>query len=181
MTYGIHEIDEAKLAGYEKSVEADKLLAAGRIGEARQKMAEAAELDKAYAVRAELIGREDARKIRVGAAVRKILVPFLVQAGFGIDGGGGWSEGKYLKRRKNKAEQTVLIGRDKFGYRLSVLAARIPDSDKCEFFNLRTIGIRSDSLAYKTQAELEAACVRWCELIERHIFPWWEEGRAPGE
>jgi len=138
-------------------------------------MAEAAGLDGAYAVRAELIGREDARKIQVSATVRKVLIRFLTEAGFAVDGDGGWSEGKFLKRRKNNAGQTVLIGRDKFGCRLGVTAARIPDSGKCEYFNLRTIGIRSDSLACKTQLELEAMCARWCELVERHVFPWWDE------
>jgi hypothetical protein len=181
MAHGIHEMDEAKHSGYIKSVEAEKLLALGKLDEARLKMAEAAELDRTYAVRAELIGREDGRRLRVSATVRKVIIPFLTKAGFEVDGGGGWSEGKFLKRRKNNAEHAVLIGRDKFGYRLSVMAARITESGKCEYFDMRTTGIRSGSLAYKTQTELEAVCTRWCELIARHVFPWWEAGRAGGE
>ena len=175
MTHEEYETDQAKHDAYVKSVESDNLLAAGRIDEARLRMEEAAGLDKAYAVRAVLFGRKDARKIQVSTAVRKLIIPFLAKAGFEVKAGGSWSEGKFLIRRKNNAEHAVLIGRDKFGNRLGVLAARTPASGKCEYFDWRTLGIRSDSLAYKTQEELEAVCAWWCELIGQHVFPWWDE------
>lgn len=170
-----NEIDRNKLDAYLKSIEADKLLATGRIDEARHKMAEAASLDKAYVVRAELIGREDARKIRVGATVRRILIPFLTEADFEVAGGGHWSEGKCLGRKKNNVHNTILIGRDKFGNMLGILAARRRDPGKPEYFDWRTVGIRSGSLAYKTQEELEVVCTRWCSLLSLHLFPWFDE------
>jgi len=176
MAQAEYETDEAKHDAYVKSVESDNLLAMGRIDEARLKMAEAADLDKAYAVRAVLFGREDVRKIQVSAAVRRILIPFLAKAGFEVTGGGGWSEGKFLNRKINNVDHAILIGRDKFGKRLGVLAARTRDLGKAEYFDWRTVGIRSDSLAYKTQEELEAVCAWWCELLAQHVFPWWNEG-----
>ncbi len=176
MTHTAHEIDQDKADAYVKSVEADKLLAAGRSGEARLKMAEAAALDKTYSVRAELIGREDTRKIRVGDAVRRILVPFLAEAGFEVSGGGRWSEGKPLNRNKNGMHNALLIGRDKSGSLLGISAARWRDPNNVEHFNWRAAGIRSGCLAYKTREELEAACSRWRDLINLHLLPWLDAG-----
>jgi hypothetical protein len=170
-----HRIDQKKHDAYVKSIEADKLLAMGRITEARRKMEEAAALDTTYAVRAEYIGREDTRKIRVSATVRKILVPFLAQAGFEVSDGGYWAEGKELSRENANTHHTILIGRGKFGHRLSILAARSGDAISPEIFDWRTVGIRSECLAYTTQEELEAVCLRWCDLLTLHVFPWFDE------
>jgi hypothetical protein len=172
MTQAMHEIDQDKLDAYVKSIEADKLLAAGRLEDARLKMGEAAALDGTYFIRAELIGKEDTGRIRVSATVSKLLVPFLLESGFEVQGGGCWREGKFLNRHKSNVHGSLLIGRDKFGCLLCIGAARWRDPARTEHFDWRTVGIRSGCLAYKTQGELEAACARWCELISLHLFPW---------
>ncbi len=174
MSYGLHEIDHKKLAGYEKSIEADKLLAKGLIDEARIMMTDAASADKTYSVRAELIGRQDSRKIRVSTTVRQIIIPFLTEAGFNVTEGGKWAEGKFLRRTKDNVINSILIGRDKFGNRLGIMVAQYQDQSKVEYFDWCTIGIRSGTLAYKTQEELEAVCKRWCDLITLYVFPWFD-------
>jgi len=175
MTPGLHEIDQNKHDAYVLSVEADKMLAEGYINEARLKMSEAANLDKAYAVRAELIGHEDKRKIRVSSTVRRIIIPFLIEADFKIKDNVHWSEGKDLQRKINDVNNVVLIGRDKFGNRLSILAAKWKDPKEVEYYDWHSIGMRSGSLAYKTQEELELVCRRWCEIINIHILPWFDK------
>ena len=168
-----HEIDQNKHDAYVKSVEADKLLVIGRIEEARGTMQAAAALDKTYEVRAELIGRKDARKIQVSATVRRILIPFLTTAGFAVSAGGRWSEGKFLYRHNDA--HIIHIGRDKFGHRLGLLAARCRDTSTTDYFDWRIAGIRSGCLAYTTQEELERVCWRWCDILSLHVFPWLEE------
>lgn len=175
MSPGLHEIDRKKLTGYERSIEADKLLAKGLIDEARIKMAEAADADKTYSVRAELIGRKDTRQIRVSTTVRLILIPFLTEAGFEVAESGKWAEGKFLRRTKDNVINSILIGRVKFGNGLSIMVAQYQDQSKVEYFDWCTIGIRSGTLAYKTQEELEAVCRRWCDLITLYVFPWFDK------
>ncbi|GAK50710.1 hypothetical protein U14_01943 [Candidatus Moduliflexus flocculans] len=170
MTSAEHEIDQNKHEAYVKSIEADKLLVMGRIEDARFTMEAAAALDKTYVVRAELLGRKDPRKIQVSATVRRILIPFLTTAGFAVSGGGRWSEGTFLSRHHEA--HMILIGRDKFGHRLGILAARRRDPSPTEYFDWRTVGIRSGCLAYTTQEELEVVCWRWCDILSWHLFPW---------
>ncbi len=172
MAIGMHEIDQKKLQAYEKGVAADKLLAMGRMKEAQLMMAEAASLDGAYAVRAELLGRPDGRRPRIEATVRKILVPFLVEAGFAIADNGPWTAGKMLNRRRGDCRHMILIGREKFGHMLGVMAMRQREGGKSEYFDWCSACIRSGGLAYATQTELEAVCARWCDLIALHLFPW---------
>jgi hypothetical protein len=69
----------------------------------------------------------------------------------------------------------VLIGRAKFGHQLGLLAARWRDPARVEYFDWKAIGNRSGTIAYRTQAELELACSRWCALISMHLLPWLEE------
>ncbi|MBI9049570.1 MAG: hypothetical protein JEZ00_09130 [Anaerolineaceae bacterium] len=158
-----------------KSVEADKLLALGQIADARASMAEAAALDRAYMVRAELIGQEDARKIRVSTTVRKILIPFLSEVGFAVSDGQRWAEGNFLNRTIGGMQHSILIGRSKFGYQLGLMAAKWQHAHKVQHFDWHIAGLRSGTLAYKTQAELEVVCDRWRDLITRYLYPWFED------
>ena len=180
---GNHEIDTLSMQAYERSVAAEKLVAQGRVDEGRELMAAAAKLDLTYSVRAEFIGKVDRRRVEVSRTVRRTLVPFLSAAGFGVKGGGAWSEGEFLERSgEGGVDDAVLIGRSKFGHRLGILAARRYRSG-VEYFDWKGIGLRSGRLAYATQQELEAACGRWQELISMHVFPWWDEagGTRPAQ
>ncbi len=172
---GNHEINTQAHEAFVKSVEAATMVAEGRLDEARALMAAAAALDLAYAIRAEFIGHSDSRKVAVSKTIRQRLVPFLQEVGFAVRGGGSWSEGNFLERsRADGTADSVLIGRDKFGHQLGVMAARRRDAG-VEYFDWRTIGIHSRALAYVTQRELEAVCDRWRQLITVHVFPWWDE------
>jgi hypothetical protein len=168
-------VDQQKSEAYERSIQADTLLAQGRLDEARRAMAEAAALDGTYWVRAELIGRPDDRRIRVSSTVRRTLVPFLAAAGFATDEGGPWAEGRQLARSRAGARHVILLGRGKFGHRLGVGAARWRDAAQVEHYDWRAVGSRTGDLAYSTQLELEAVCARWQELIARHLLPWFDE------
>lgn len=169
---GQHEIDQQNLKAYETSVEADKLLAAGRVEDGRRVMAEAAALSAEYSVRAELFGVSDKRRISVTNTVRRKLVPFLTDAGFALQFGTEWSEGSVFVRRVGDVEQSIILGRTKFGKRLGVNAARWRDPQKVEHFSWAVAGLRSNALAYSTQRELEAVCGRWRELMTEHLWPW---------
>jgi len=175
LSYLTEEEQNRKIEAYHKSIEADKLLANGLPGEALIKMKEAAAEDGTYEIRAEFIGKEDKRKIQVSSTVRNVIIPFLTDAGFEIKGGGKWEEGKFLERNINGAHSALLIGRDKFGHKLSVLAVRSKNDDKAEYFDWRSAGILTSSLAYSKQFELEAVCKKYCELFASVIFPWFEE------
>ena len=170
-----HEIDRRHLDAYERSVRADKLVEAGRLQKARRAMAGAAALDGMYSVRAELLGEKDTRRVQVSGTVRRTIVPFLAAAGFDTDDGTRWSEGRILSRRRADVHQSLLIARHKFGQRLGVMTARRRDPSRVESYDWRLVGLRSGSLAYKTQLELEAVCARWCALISSRLWPWFEE------
>ena len=167
-------IDEQKHRAYVLSVEADALIAAGRFDEARRLMQQAAVIDGAYSIRAEHVGQFDKRTVRVSTAVRSLLIPWLSSKGFNVDDGDPWSEGKFLRRVARSSSQSLVIGRVKFGHALSVLAARIVLNDPADYYDFRKLNLRSGSLAYKTQTELEAVCVRWREILEQHVLPWLE-------
>jgi hypothetical protein len=55
------------------------------------------------------------------------------------------------------------------------MVGKYQDPSKVEYFDWHTIGMRSGTLAYKTQEELEAVCERWCNLITLHVIPWFDE------
>jgi hypothetical protein len=169
------EVDKDGHEAYVRSVEADKLLAQGNVAEAQRVMAEAAALDGTYSIRAKCLGQPDSRRPRVSSTIRRIVLPVLVDAGFSVDGGGLWSDGCGLSREVDGVAQSVLIGRHKFGHRLGVTLARYRSPGPAEYYTWRTIGIRSGSLAYATQLELEAVCTRWCELIREYGLPWFGE------
>jgi hypothetical protein len=152
-------------------LEADKALAHGDLERARSLMSQAAALDSTYAVRAELIGTADSRAIRVAATVRRILVPFLVSQGFS-----GESTSSFARERGD-VKDLVLVGRDKFGGRLGLMGASTVGGGPAVYFDWRTVGNRTGSLAYSTQGEIEAVCRRWCELLQSHLLPWFEERR----
>jgi hypothetical protein len=169
---GLHAIDQENVRAYELSVEADRLLAAGRVEEGRRVIERAAAVSKEYEIRARFFGVQDTRKIQVSKTIRKIVVPFLMDAGFTLQFGQKWSEGGMFQRLVPDWEHSVSIGRTKFGHGCGVLAACWRDPRKVEYFNWRPVGMLSGTLAYKTQGELEAACQRWCELMSAHLFPW---------
>jgi hypothetical protein len=169
------EFDARQIEAYEKSVQAERLAAEGQLDEARELMVAAARLDLTYAVRAEFLGHSDQRKVEVAKTIRRTLVPFLLTAGFGVRGGGSWSEGSFLERKHARGRvDAVLIGRNKFGHRLGVLGARQRPLG-VEYFDWRTAGLRSGTLVYTTQHEVEIVCHLWRQLITEHLFPWWED------
>ena len=140
---GRHEVDEAQHDAYVWSVRADKLLEQGLPVEARQAMAEASSRDLAYSVRAELIGQIDGRRAQVSTTVRRMLMPFLTAVGFHLSEGRTWTEGRSLSRIRGATHDGLLIGRDKFGHRLGVMAARWRDPSNVEYYDWRAIGLRS--------------------------------------
>ena len=75
-------IDEQTSRAYELSARADMLAQRGELEQARALMSEAARLDGTYSVRAELLGVADPRPVKVASSVRKLLRPFLLEAGF---------------------------------------------------------------------------------------------------
>lgn len=169
-----HEINTQGRDGYEKCVKADKLVAQGRLEEARELMLAAAAIDRTYAVRADLIGQADGRRIEVVKTVRRILVPFLGDIGFKVRGGGPWSEREFMERSGAPGScDSVLIARSKFGHRLGVMATR-ERASQVEYFDWQTVGIHSGTLAYSTQREVEAVCELWRSLISEQVVPWWE-------
>ncbi len=177
---GLHEVDQARCDAYVKSVEADALASQGRLEDARRAMLEASALDRCFSVRAELLGKPDGRRVQVSRTVRRVLVPFLIGVGFQVEGADRWSEGHFLSRIRGAAHGSVLIGRDKFGHQLGLLAARWREPTAVQYFDWKAIGYRSGTLAYRTQSELELVCSRWCALISAHLMPWFEENERAG-
>ena len=173
---GLHEIDERKSRAYELSVYADKAVAGGDIARARDLMAQAAELDGTYAVRAALVGSVDQRKVRLAPTIRRLLLPGIFAAGFSTHPEGPWKEGVYLERQRGDFTHSLLIGRSKFGGRLGVDAVRRTGPADVQRFDWHRLNMRSGDLAFRTQEEVEAVCIRWREIIELEVVPWLETG-----
>ena len=169
-----HRVETIAPAAHAMSVDADRLAAAGKVAEARTLMQAAAELDRAYAIRARTVGQADARRIRLSETIRKALIPFFAELGFKPRGGGKWSMGEFLERERDGCHQSILVGRDKFGGRVGVASAQYRSPDHVEWYSWRQAGIRQGALAYKTQTDLEAACVLWRELVSEYLVPWWD-------
>jgi hypothetical protein len=169
---------ESVSSAYHKAVEADNALAQGRLEDARSLMAEAAAIDPTYALRAELIGREDGRKIAVRRTVRKTVVPFLAEHGF-VDAGDKWCTGARVMRSHGETYDEVALVGGKFGKILAVEGSLWwTDRRKgAEHFNWSSVGLRGGAFAYATQLELEAVCSRWRVLIAEHLLPWFAARR----
>lgn len=180
MIYGNHEIDHDKLVAYELSVAAEKLLAAGDMDAAQLKMGQAAALDKTYLIRAKLLVEVDSRKVQVNTTVKRILIPLFSEAGFGTQSGKRWTMGDGLNREQNGWYHSIHVGKGKFGKRLGILAAKWQNPAEVAYFNWCELGIRTDSLAYKTQQELEMVCQYWCQLCRDSLFPWFDNNAGTG-
>jgi len=173
-------IDEQTSRAYELSARADMLAQRGELEQARALMSEAARLDGTYSVRAELLGVADPRPVKVASSVRKLLRPFLLEAGFQCNPLGLANGDGIFERVRGTVTHSLLIGRHKLGGRLRVNAARYSDPSAVSYFDWRVTGIRTASLAYRTQRELEAVCGRWTQVLTQWVFPWLETGTDPG-
>lgn len=167
-----HEIDHQKLRGYELSVQADKFIQAGLFNEAHEVLKKAAESDATYYVRALSVPEPDERKIQVSVTVRKLLIPPILGRGFKTPDGTAWKKGVVLERVAEGIRNSLYIGRQKFGHGLGVDACKQSDEGIVQRFDWRTINLRTGTLVYKTQKELESVCLHWVTLLETHIFPW---------
>lgn len=168
------EIDEIGIRAYELCVKSDQARDAGDLTLARQLMVQAAALDGRYGVRARFVGQPDGRAVRVVSTLRKLLIAPLLQDGFRARDK-AWKSGMPLERRVAGVTQLLMPGVDKFGGAIGILAWR-GVGDKGSFFNWTGSSLRSARLNYRTQAELEAVCWRWYEVLTVEVFPWLEHG-----
>jgi len=176
---GRHEIDEKKLRSYELSVYADKAAAAGELERARSLMREAAELNAVYSIRAAYVGVEDQRRVRLTPSIRRLLLPCILEAGFLPDPPGRWKETSTIQRHRAGYTHSLSLGRVKFGGRLAVLVARWADPSSVSYFDWHRLNMREGALAYRTQTEVEAVCVKWREILKTAVFPWFDSGIYP--
>src|SRR5262245_7623642 len=156
------QIDAVGRRAYELSVGSDHALKAGNLPRAQELMLEAARLDGRYGIRAAFVGKPDARVVRVSPTLRKIVIAPLVELGFRCRHGTSWKQGTFLERRVGNVMQSLLPGTEKFGGAIGILACReVGGAVAC--FDWRQSTVRSGKLDYRTQAEIEAVCVRWTE------------------
>ena len=173
---GQHEIDEKKHRSYVLSVNSDQAAAVGELERAKELMREAAGLNAVYSIRAQYVGLEDKRRIRLGPSIRRLLLPFILEAGFSPDPPGQWKENRFLQRHRAGYTHSLYLGRVKFGGQLAFTAARFSDASSVEYFDWHRLNMREGALAYRTQTEVEAACVRWRDILEDVVFPWFDSG-----
>lgn len=134
-------------------------------------MEEAAAMDSTYRVRSEYFGQSDDRVVRVQSAIQRILRPAILASGFTEE-----SKNNF-RRKRERALDEIFVGRNKFGHRLGLMVAVCVDDLPAEYFDWKTIGNRSGSLAYRTQQEVEGVCRQWASTIETEVLPWF--GRHP--
>lgn len=163
------EIDGVGVRAYELSIESDRAVKAGDVSRARQLMLEAARLDGRYGIRAAFVGRSDERSVRVSSP--------LLEVGFRCTEGTSWKQGTFLERRVGNAMQSLLPGTEKFGGAIGMLACR-EVGGSVAYFDWRKSTLRSGRLNYRTQTELEAACMRWNEVLRGEVVPWLDRGDA---
>ena len=170
--YGPNEVNEVATRAYELSVRADRLLDQGDLAQAKTLMTEAAMIDGTYAVRAELLGVPDTRRVRVNPAVKKLVVPFLTDAGF-LQNPLGLAYGdRIFERSRSSNTHFLFISRTKFRQVLGTLAGRYSNPSDVVYFDWRLTNVQSGALAYRTQREVEAVCTRLTELLAQWVFPW---------
>ena len=125
-------------------------------------------------------GMAKQQRIRVTAAVNRILWPRLRQLGFRhhfAEDGPNWKEGSTLDRTgPNGREQGLLMGRDKFGHTFGLNVCRKRADGSYEWLDLEKVGIPRPSLQYSTQGELEAVLERVANAIETAVIPWLDGG-----
>ena len=171
-----NEIDVVGHRAYELSIFSDKAIEIGDIDRARDLMYEAASLDQMYSVRASFVGQQDKRSLRVAPTVRKLLIPHLTVLGFLCVPPGSWKQGTILERIDGSTTHGLIIGVHKFGGVLGVTAGRYSSPDDVTYFDWRRSSLRSGCLAYKTQQEVEAVCIRWREVIDEYVLLWLKSG-----
>jgi hypothetical protein len=66
----------------------------------------------------------------------------------------------------------LLPGVEKFGGAIGMNACR-EEAGRVAWFDWRQSKLRSGRVDYRTQAELEAACAFWNEVLRDVVFPWW--------
>jgi hypothetical protein len=102
----------------------------------------------------------DKPRIRVTAAVNRILWPRLCALGFRqhfAEDGPKWKEGSVIDRAgPNGRDQGILMGCNKFGHAFGLNVSRQRADGSYEWLNLETVGVPYSSLRYTTEAELEA-------------------------
>jgi hypothetical protein len=167
------EIDSVGTRAYELSVESDRAADGGNVLLAQQLMREAADLDGRYSVRALFVGKSDGRRVRVSPTLRRLVIAPLVDAGFRCGERDSWSPGVFLERRVGEVRHSLLPGIDKFGGAIGMLACR-EAAGRVTYFDWKQSKLRSGRICYRTQAELEAACARWNEILRAVVFPWWD-------
>jgi hypothetical protein len=169
------EIDDVGARAYEFSIESERALKAGDVSTAKQLMLEAARLDGRYGIRAAFVDKSDERAVRVSPTLRKLVIAPLLQGGFRCREGTSWKQGTFLERQVGNILQSLLPGTEKFGGAIGMLACR--EVGGCvAYFDWRQSALRSGRLDYRTQAELEAVCVRWNEVLCEEVVPWLEHG-----
>ena len=107
--------------------------------------------------------------------LRKLVIAPLLQVGFRCTEGASWKQGTFLERRVGNVMQSLLPGTEKFGGAIGMLACRAVGGGMA-YFDWRQSTLRSGRLNYRTQAELEAVCVRWNEVLREEVVPWLERG-----
>ena len=135
-------------------------------------MSEAAMIDGAYQIRADLIGEPDDRRISPARSVAKLVVVPLVAIGCEVQPPGRWASGSYLVREQAPWVLTILLGVRKFGGGIGVNAGRSLHGGNAEWFQFATLGLPSSQLVYSSQRELERVCELWRELLSRYVVPW---------
>lgn len=160
-------VDRKRHDAYVLSVEADKLRAAGDLPAAMAKMRQASQLDKTYSVRAELIAVQDVRSVRPSAAIRKIIVPAITANQFQL-----LAEPFWFSRDVGTTSHGISVGLVKFGGAVGLHASRQPLESAVEYFDWRSVGNRTGTLAYRTHLELEEVCNTWVKVLNT-ILPAW--------
>ena len=119
--------------------------------------------------------------IRLTASINRILWPRLQALGFHLkfpEDGPRWKErGSIVRTGIGGRQQSLYMGRDRFGGRFGILVAR-ELSEGWDYLDLRKIGLTGTVLSYQTQAELEEVLERVANAIETHVIPWLDEAPA---
>jgi hypothetical protein len=157
---------------YELSRFAELAAKDGDIDRAKELMAEAAALDGGYGVRASLIGTPSKPAARVSRTIAKRVIGPLLEAGCFVQPEGKWSQASILSRVVGPRHLDLHVATAMRGAALHVTAARWTRPGEVEYFPFAEVGLPGARISYASQAELEAACAMWVDVLLARVLPW---------
>lgn len=117
-----------------------------------------------------------AERIQFTKAVNRILVPCLLELGFGVKGDTDprvWKEGCYFTRVQNGRQQWILFGRVVSGHQLGWNIGREREAGGSEYMEYTNYGLASSDLVYQTQAELDQLLHRLARFAREEMSAWY--------